>query len=803
MAISSMDFLSPEITLYYKGRNTHISQIGGLLSISLLFLIIIIIFYIIWDIISPELSSSFIYEINNVNNKISQTISYSGINHFIQIYSHTGNGRFGDLDNKNIIIYSIKEGQTSFNNNLNINLTITEHWLYDKCEKIPEINQNLFPKISKNIPNYLKSICLRYYYNPNEKQYYEVGSDGFISPKLETNEIFEKKYVYKIIIEKCVNNSFINNMGYICNNEYEIDKYLDMYTEIFTYFSNNQILPMNYEYPLDTYFYSVSSSIHNMSFFENNIIFSPIKLITDKKIFRHKREDLSYILNNNYQNNNILSENSKIIGIFNFYLNNKIIIYHRKYFNILDDISHLGGITKVLFFIFQLINYINYRYTVLEHTKNLFHIGTGIDNNIEGSDIFFDKNHVTNHNYKIKVFNNNNIINSDDINHKLTKNYYERENKKKSKYQQEPKNSSKKNMVLVPLNSKKNKNTYLSKRSRTKYMNANHIFIGKQLTIKNKDKRKSYMSQGYQAAISKYDNSVISKNQSIFENDLSNNEIISNNDRNNINYSNIVFSREGIMKNDSIHRPSNEISPPRSIKKARKTTGFKFPNQLKQSPEKNENITNMIMKNLESFKGGRHKSVNFTNQSRLLENNFASSLNNRFGFGLAGKNSSGFIDSSKQILVSNNKSPFMIHNNKMQYEKRYDDYSRIPTIINNDIFTNNVNTALNNSNIDPTNFLKNIILNKIKFHMPEVKKNVTFFGNLEKKINFFDFAKSFLNICNKKEEYRSFDLINKFRNKLLSEEHLFRSFINLYLLEKIFQIDEPHKFEINELYNNL
>jgi hypothetical protein len=257
-------------------------------------------------------------------------------------------------------------------------------------------------------------------------------------------------------------------------------------------------------------------------------------------------------------------------------------------------------------------------------------------------------------------------------------------------------------------------------------MNENHIFMGKQLTIKNKDKRKSYMSQGYQAGASRYDNSVISKNQSIFENDVSNNEMISNNDRNNINYSNIVFSKEGIVKYDSIHRPSNEISPSKSYKKIKKQTGFKYSNKQKQSPEKTENITNMIMKNLESFKGGRHKSVNFTNQSRLLENNFASSLNNRFGFGLAGKNSSGFIDSSKQILVSNNKSPFMIHNNKMQYEKRYDDYSRIPTIINNDIFTNNVNTALNNSNIDPTNFLKNIILNKIKFHMPEVKKMLLF-----------------------------------------------------------------------------
>ena len=707
------------------------------------------------------------------------------------------------MDNKNIIIYSIKEDQTSFNSNLNINLTITEHWLYDKCEKMPGISQNLFSKISKNIPNYSKSICLRYYFNPNEKEYYEEGSEGFISPKLETNEIFEKKYVYKIIIEKCVNNSFTNNMGYICNNEYEIDKYLDMYTEIFTYFSNNQILPMNYEYPLDTYFYSVSSTIHKLSFFENNIIFSPIKLITEKKIFRNKREDLSYILNNNYQNNNILSENSKTIGIFIFYLNNNIIIYHRKYFNLIDDISHLGGIAKVLFFIFQLINYINYRFTIIDHTKNLFHIGTGIDNNIDGNDTFFDKNHVTNHNYKIKVFNNNNIINSEDINNKLAKNYFERENKKKSKYQQEPKKSSKQNIIVVPLNSKKNKNTFLSKRSRTRYMNENHIFMGKQLTIKNKDKRKSYMSQGYQAGASRYDNIVISKNQSIFENDVSNNEMISNNDRNNINYSNIVFSKEGIVKYDSIHRPSNEISPSKSNKKNKRHTGFKYSNKQKQSPDKTENITNMIMKNLGSYKGGRHKSVNFTNQSRLLENNFASSLNNRFGYGLTGKNSSGFIDSSKQILVSNSKSPFMIHNNKIQYEKRCDDYSRIPTLINNDIFTNNITSALNNSNIDPTNFLKNIILNKIKFHMPEVKKNFTFYGSLEKKINYFDFIKSFLNVCGKKEENKNFDLINKFRNKLLSEEHFFRSFINLYLLEKIFQIDELHKFEINELYNNL
>ena len=104
-----------------------------------------------------------------------------------------------------------------------------EHWLYDKCEKVLEINKNLFSEISKIIPDYSKSICLRYYYNPNKKTYYEFGFEGYIHPNLETNEISEKKYVYKIIIEKCVNNSLINSMGYICNNEFEIKKFFNIY----------------------------------------------------------------------------------------------------------------------------------------------------------------------------------------------------------------------------------------------------------------------------------------------------------------------------------------------------------------------------------------------------------------------------------------------------------------------------------------------------------------------------------------------------------------------------------------------
>ena len=89
---------------------------------------------------------------------------------------------------------------------------------------------------------------------------------------------------------------------------------------------------------------------------------------------------------------------------------------------------------KILFFIFEILNYINSKYTSLEHTRNLFYINTGIDYNSdveEGNEFFLEKRHMTNHNYKIKVFNNNNIINTEDINQKMLRNYYTKIEKKK------------------------------------------------------------------------------------------------------------------------------------------------------------------------------------------------------------------------------------------------------------------------------------------------------------------------------------------------------------------------------------
>ena len=797
MSLSSIDLISPKITLYYKGRNSHISLLGGFFSLCLLCLILLIIFYYIWYIfINPKILSSFSYE-QNTTEKIFQSISYSGINHFIQLYSHTDNGWFGDLDNKNILIYSIKVNKTSSFNSLDINLSNRDHWLYDKCEKIFEINKNLFSDISNNIPNYSKSICLRFYYNSKKKQYYEIGFDGYVPPNLETNEIYEKKSVYKIIIEKCTNNNFINEkMGNICNNENEINNYLQIYSDIFVFFIDNQIIPVNYKSPFEKYFYSLSSPLNLNSYFQNNVIFSPIKLITDKNVISKKNlEEFSFTLNKHYSINNINNiKNSKIIGIFNFFLDNNIIIYYRKYLNILEAIGHFGGLTKILFCIFQILNYFNWRYTALEHTRELFQIFTGIDyninnNNFDGKEFFFEKSHMTNHNYKIKVFNNNNIINTEDVNKNMSKSYYGKvDNKKKFKFF-DKKTSGKKN--YLPLS--RNKDTFLSKRSQTKYINnVNEMPMGKQLGIKSRErKRKSFLSQGGFKEKSRH--SFLCKNPSIYENDLSNNEIISNNDKNNI-----LSFKNGTLKNDSPNSIFNEANSIK-LKKAK----LKKSIARKSLIESNENIAHLLAKNLDSNKG-RHKSLNFINESQLFDYN-NNSLNNRYGLG---KNSSGFINESSKAILLNSKAPFMLFNNKLQLESKYDNYSRIPsripTIINNnnEILTNNITGALNNnSSTDPSNFLKNLVHSKIKYYIPEAKKSNNYLGNYGKTINYFNFLKSLFIISGKHEN--KLWLLNSFRNKLLSEEHIYRVFINLFLIEKIFQIDDAVKFEFNEMYNNL
>ena len=778
MNISSFDFISPKITLKYNGRNSHVSRIGGFLSLCLSIIFCLLIFYFFWNLFEPKLYSSFLYEESANDNKLYQNINYSGINHFLQIYSHSNNGWSGEIDEKNIIIYAIRENNNLYRNNyFNLDLSNIEHWLYDKCDKINNIDVNLYDEISKYIKNYTSSICIRFYFNPNDKKYYEVGNDGYVEPYLETSKLDEKKYPFKIIIEKCHNNSYINNnMGHICNSEIEINKYFDIYDEIFIYYLYNLVMPMSINNQFKKNIYSISSKLGKFSYFVNDIIFQPIKIMKTSSFGNAYKEILSFRLYNNFgyqkPSNN---ESDNLVGIFNLYLNSNIITYQIRFSNLLDILSQLGGLIKIFLLFFKILNYFNHRYIIIGNTQNLFKINTGIESNFnESNDKAFDN---TAKNFKINLMNSN--INEDNNSRKFIREFSPINNKRKFKFCEgvspKEKQSSKQNMPLYQINISSNKRNNISKKNTNTF------------DVKIRDKRKSYLSQGYRVkSKDNKDNSIYIKNQSYYDNNISNNELISSKGKNK-NYNNENVS---IIINRS-KKSNNEYNPLKN-RKSKRNLNLKLPSN-KIIHEKIDNNHLGVKSHNE-----RHKSINYSNQKKLLRNSIFSKNP------LTIKNSSELInDSSKQILVKSNN--LLLTFNKNDQSKFDENNYRTGMINDNTEYANSIKNfqtlTLNNanSNIDINFLFKSLIKNKLKMEISEGKEG---FSNLiNHKIKSSEILKSFF-ICSKKSKGKT-NLINNFRNKLLSEEHLYKSFINFYVIQKIFNIEEAYKFDFKELYNNL
>jgi hypothetical protein len=75
--------------------------------------------------------------------------------------------------------------------------------------------------------------------------------------------------------------------------------------------------------------------------------------------------------------------------------------------------------------------------------------------------------------------------------------------------------------------------------------------------------------------------------------------------------------------------------------------------------------------------------------------------------------------------------------------------------------------------------------------------------NIEQIDTFFTFGKYFASLLFYRRPRNYYLALIRFRKKLLSEEHFFRTHNYLYLFEKCFDIQESQKIDIIELYKNL
>ena len=366
--LNNIDFLSPSITLFYFEKRSHTSKIGGflvLLMVSLSFVYAIYNFYITFG--HKKVTAIFYKQFEWEDRYYS--LNSSSIFNFFQIYSTENGGYFDEYNPKYLHSY-ITYSHTGFKES---ELDKYDHWVFDKCQKEEnELGLNLSLLFSIN--NFTNSACIRYYYKNTDKKYYSIESNEFVWPHLESGNTRKDNIYLTTTVQKCTNNSVINSLFGECPPQKEIDEYINKYISIYFYFIDTQINPLNYKNPIQKYLNTIISIIgSNHTFVENYIHFSPLKLKTKEgEIISTTYENSSFYFDSNTRGSASNSEEYFKLAKYYYIMENTAQIYERRYYNIIDLLSQIGGLIQALHYTFFWLNYLYNKFIIASDTNKLF-----------------------------------------------------------------------------------------------------------------------------------------------------------------------------------------------------------------------------------------------------------------------------------------------------------------------------------------------------------------------------------------------------------------------------------------------
>ena len=407
--INYIDFLSPPITLYHLERRTHTSMVGGFLVIIMLGLIFTYISFLLYQLFSFKNMISIFHKKYQFEVG-SYSFNSSSIFNFIQFFTTENGGYFAKYDSKYIRIYT-----TYVHSNYSEkNLDLYDHWVFDTCQNNDK--KDLDPSLFSNVVNFTNSACIRYYYNSTEKKYYSFGDKNFFWPFLEYGTSQKNNIFLKTIVQKCNNFSSIKGLFGDCPPQKEIDEYLSKYLEIYLYFTDIQVDPTNYKYPLQKYLQVINTKIGSTQLFEeNHIYYSPLKIITrEGNIFGKTRDINAFYFDFNRKENNVNNDKNYTITQYYHFMQNNVQIYERIYNNIFDLFSEIGGVVQFTFYIFFWSNYIYNKYIIAYDTYSLFF-------SVQNEQQHIKKGSFLNYNNKIYNINKNNKFLKENNNKKIKK----------------------------------------------------------------------------------------------------------------------------------------------------------------------------------------------------------------------------------------------------------------------------------------------------------------------------------------------------------------------------------------------
>ena len=407
--INEIDFLSPPITLFHLERRTHTSKVGSCLVIILVLIFLTYTVYTFYNLINHK-NITYIF-----HKKFDFEAGYYSFNstsafHFIQIFSPDQGGYFDKYNSKYIRAF-MTYAQSNFTYE---NLDLFDHWVFDTCRKNID-DKDLEPYLLENIENFTNGVCIRYYYNSTERKYHSLEEKSFHWPHLQ-HGISQKNNIYlTTIIQKCSNDSIINEILGQCPSQREIDEYLIKYFAIYLYFIDTHVDPTNYTMPIQKYLQVIPTNIgNNKTYAESFIYFSPLRIKTEMAdIFGSNYEFNSFYFDFS-RNGDANNEGEKYFTISKYYhlIQNNVQIYERRYNSLLDIFSEIGGVVQFTFYLFYWINYSYNKFIIAFDTNALFFSVKDEHSKMLGNHINSSKNEINIKGNDNTIFNiKNNIIN--------------------------------------------------------------------------------------------------------------------------------------------------------------------------------------------------------------------------------------------------------------------------------------------------------------------------------------------------------------------------------------------------------
>ena len=374
-----LDFLSPKITLFYKYKKRHSSAIGGLLTFIMIIICISYILKFLFRLILHT-SPSVIFYKKYEKDLSKYFLDSSTIPHLIWFINKNV---ISKLNTKSIRIILLDEENNYAANTSN--LQNYEHWVYDSCEKNDFndyenyehlIFNDYYINNTYNKKDISKAICIRYYYDKTEQKYYSSRNrsinNKFKYPYLEHGISNRNNTIMSIIIEKCSNNSETNTILGACVKEENIKNYLNELNYAYIQVLDHKVDLTNYQTPIKSYFMGLSSFLlHNNGYEIISINLSPLLIRSNQHFLNGDYIEKNSIIIDNTQNT-IISSDDKIISKYLFCLQNYKQIYERKYIDLFDAFSSIGGILQFFYYVFYIINYFYNDFILILNTQNLF-----------------------------------------------------------------------------------------------------------------------------------------------------------------------------------------------------------------------------------------------------------------------------------------------------------------------------------------------------------------------------------------------------------------------------------------------